>query len=108
MSAEDVKREAGFVLEQEAGKPGELPRIDFSTFVLSLGASALMHLGLAPDPSGEGQTAEPNLPLARQAIDTLDMIEEKTRGNLDEDEAKLVQSVLYELRMNFVRIEKER
>jgi hypothetical protein len=108
MSSDDPKGGPGFVLGREDRKPEELPRIDFSTFALSLGASALMHLGLAPDPSGsEGQAAEVNLPLARQAIDTLEMIEEKTRGNLDEDEAKLLQSLLYELRMDFVRVEKE-
>ena len=47
-----------------------------------------------------------NLPLARQTIDTLEMLEEKTRGNLDEQEAKLLESVLYELRMDFVRAER--
>ena len=50
--------------------------------------------------------SEPNLPLAHQTIDTLEMIEEKTRGNLTEDEAKLLQSVLYELRMGFVRAQR--
>ena len=49
-----------------------------------------------------GEAAEPNLPLARQTIDSLEMLETKTRGNLDEDEAKLIQSVLYELHMEFV------
>ena len=97
----------GFVLGKGSGGPDELPRIDFSTFVLSLGASALLHLGLTPDPSQEGGAkAAVDLPLARQAIDTLEMLEEKTRGNLDEEEAKLMQSVLYELRMHFVRVEK--
>jgi hypothetical protein len=108
MSRDHGKGDAGFVLGEEPRRPDELPRIDFSTFALSLGASALLHLGLAPDPSGEGKGGgEVNLPLARQAIDTLEMIQEKTRGNLDEDEAKLLQSLLYELRMNFVRVESE-
>lgn len=97
----------GFVLGTSDGSPNDLPRIDFSTFVLSLGASALLHLGLTPDPSQQGgETGPVDLPLARQAIDTLEMIEEKTRGNLDEEESKLMQSVLYELRMHFVRVEK--
>jgi hypothetical protein len=96
----------GFVLGESRDGTRELPRIDFSTFALSLGASALLHLGLTPDPSKEGGQAAPvDLALARQAIDTLEMIEEKTRGNLDEEEAKLMQSVLYELRMHFVRVE---
>jgi len=108
MSSGEPKSGPGFVLGQDDRRASELPRIDFSTFVLSLGASALMHLGLTPDPSGEaGRPGESDLPLARQAIDTLEMIQEKTRGNLEEDESKLLQSLLYELRMQFVRIEKE-
>jgi hypothetical protein len=106
MSGDDPKGDTGFVLGPDDGPSGELPRIDFSTFVLSLAASALMHLGLAPGPSGEPGDADVNLPLARQAIDTLEMIEEKTRGNLDEEESKLLQSLLYQLRMDFVRVEK--
>jgi hypothetical protein len=97
--------ERGFTLEdppQEGTGRESLPRVDFSTFVLSLATSALYHMGLGPDPSGE-TTPEKNLPLARQTIDTLEMLEEKTRGNLDEQEAKLLESVLYELRMDFVR-----
>jgi hypothetical protein len=80
----------------------ELPKIDFSTFVLSLATSALYHLGLSPDPSGEA-APKPNLPLARHTIDTIEMLEEKTRGNLDEEEAKLIKSVLYQLHMGFVQ-----
>ena len=108
MSADESSSGPGFVLgESGESRNNELPRIDFSTFVLSLGASALLHLGLTPDPSQEGgEVGRVDLPLARQAIDTLEMIEEKTRGNLDEEESKLIQSVLYELRMHFVRVEK--
>jgi hypothetical protein len=90
-------------------RPEDLPKIDVSTFVLSLAASGLLHLGRTP-PMGGGD-AEPmpvDLPLARQSIDTLEMIGEKTRGNLDEEETKLLQSVLYELRMEYVRVERER
>jgi hypothetical protein len=96
----------GFTLrgdpQADAAEKKELPKIDFSTFVLSLATSALYHLGLSSDPSG-GSSPEPNLPLARQTIDTLEMLEEKTRGNLDEEEAKLIKSVLYELHMGFVQ-----
>lgn len=79
----------------------ELPRIDFATFCLSLSTSALYHMGAVKHPE-TGETSEPNLPLARQTIDTLEMLEEKTRGNLEEEERKLLQSLLYELRMQFV------
>ncbi len=109
----DAKEERGFTLADPPDvAPGRLPSIDLSTFVLSLGASAMLHLGLAPGPvaaeaaDGERPAPEKNLPLARQTIDTLEMIQLKTRGNLDDDETKLIQSVLYELRMEFVRAER--
>ena len=78
-----------------------LPGIDFSTLVLSLATSAMVHLGLVPE--SDGGPIEKNLPLAHQTIDTLEMLQEKTRGNLTDDETKLLQSVLYELRMSFVK-----
>jgi hypothetical protein len=78
-----------------------LAKLDFSTFVLSLSTSAFYHLGLVPDPES-GASASPNLALARQTIDTLEILQEKTRGNLDADEAHLLESLLYELRMRFV------
>ena len=99
----------GFTLrdDSQAGESEEkdLPKIDFSTFVLSLATSALYHLGLSSDPSGESPP-KPNLPLARQAIDTIEMLEKKTEGNLDEEEAKLIKSVLYELHMGFVQAQR--
>jgi len=100
--------ERGFTLEDPPRQGAEresLLSVDFSTFVLSLATSALYHMGLGPDPSGE-TAPEKNLPLARQTIDTLEMLEEKTRGNLDDQEAKLLESILYELRMDFVRAER--
>ncbi len=87
-------------------RPGDaeraLPQIDFSTLVLSLATSAMVHMGLVPDSEG-GAIPEKNLSLAHQTIDTLDMLQNKTRGNLSEDETKLLQSVLYELRMGYVK-----
>ncbi len=89
-----------------AGTPSDndLPAIDFSTFVLSLSTTALYQMGLVPDPE-TGRTADPDHTIARQTIDTLEMLREKTRGNLDEDETKLFDSLLYELRMRFVELE---
>ena len=86
--------------------PDELPRVDFSTFVLSLGTSALYHLGVVPHPETGEKLEPPELVLARNTIDTLEMLEEKTRGNLAEAERELVESLLYELRMRFVEAEK--
>ena len=83
------------------GDGGELPKVDFSTFVLSLGTTALYQLGAVPDPAS-GETVEADPLVAQQTIDTLEMIRDKTRGNLDEEERKLIDSLLYELRMRFV------
>ncbi len=88
--------------------PGEgespLPQVDFASFVLSLGTSALYHLGLIGDPQTGKLVAKPDRVLARQTIDTLAMLETKTRGNLDPEEAKLLDGLLYELRMHYVEI----
>jgi hypothetical protein len=95
---------------EEGSKTGdksnlELPRIDFSTFVVSLSTSALYSLGLAANPE-TGQVEAPNLELARQAIDTLELLQEKTRGNLDAEEYKLLESLLYDLHLRFVESRK--
>ncbi len=85
----------------EAGAGADsLPTLDFTTFILSLSHSALMHLGEAPHP--ETQRVEPNLPLAKQNIDLLGILEEKTRGNISGDEERLLAQVLFDLRMRFV------
>jgi hypothetical protein len=74
--------------------------VDFTTFVLSLGSSALVHLGDMSHPEA-GHTAE-NLLLARQTIDILAMLEEKTRGNLTAEEARFLRDLLADLRLRFV------
>jgi Domain of unknown function (DUF1844) len=81
-----------------------LPKIDFSTFVLSINSSALVQLGLIEDP-GSGQKTK-NLPLAKQTVDLLAMLEEKTRGNLTSDEENILKNILYELRMLYVKEKK--
>jgi hypothetical protein len=81
-----------------------LPHFDFTTFILSLSHSALMHLGEAPHP--ETGEIEKNLPLARQTIDLVGMLEEKTRGNLSGEEERLVAQILFDLRMRFVELSK--
>jgi uncharacterized protein YjaG (DUF416 family) len=83
----------------------ELPEIDFSNFVLSLAATAMVQLGMVPDPE-TGETVELNLPIAQHTIDTIAMLRAKTHGNLDEEEDKLLDSMLYELRMRFVEAAK--
>ena len=80
--------------------PEGAPTIVFHTFVLSLGSSALMHLGELEQP-GAGAT-EKDLPLAKHTIDILAMLQGKTRGNLTPEEDKLLDSLLYDLRLRFV------
>ncbi|NPA49866.1 MAG: DUF1844 domain-containing protein [Thermodesulfobacteria bacterium] len=79
----------------------ELPPVTFSMFILSLNTSALVHLGQIPDP--QTNEKKKDLALARQTIDILDMLREKTRGNLTKEEEKLLESILYELRLLYLK-----
>jgi hypothetical protein len=81
-----------------------LPAVDFHTFVLSLGSSALLHLGELEHP--DVGAPQKDLPLAKHTIDILVMLEEKTRGNLTAAEEKLIGSLLYDLRLRFVEAQK--
>jgi hypothetical protein len=74
--------------------------VSFSNFVVSLASSALVHLGEYPDP-GSGEPAV-NLALARHTIDVLGILESKTKGNLDDEEDKLLTALLHELRTKFI------
>ena len=108
MSADDKDRTG---TEGEAGQKksgcgcrgGErpmMPQVTFSTFILSLSSSAMVHLGEVPEPE-TGQVAE-NLPLAKHTIDVLAMLKDKTQACLDEDEKRLIEGLLYELRMHYI------
>jgi len=78
-----------------------LPEINFSTFIVSLSTEVLFHLGeLAHPISGE---TKKDLPLAKHVIDTLAMLKEKTQGNLTDNEQKLLEGMLYDLRMAYIR-----
>jgi hypothetical protein len=85
---------------EQASDADPLPTIDFATFILSLSHSALMHLGEAPHP--DTNKVEANLPLAKQNIDLLGLLDEKTKGNLTGDEERLLAQVLFDLRMRYV------
>ena len=94
---EESASESGAADDQQAQVPME---IDFSTFILSLTSSAFYHLGDMADPTtGKKET---NLPAVRQTIDMLGMLKDKTKGNLTEDEAKLLEQLIYELQMKYV------
>jgi Domain of unknown function (DUF1844) len=89
----------------EASSAGpNLPAVDFHTFVLSLGSSALLHLGELEHP--DVGAPQKDLPLAKHTIDILVMLEEKTRGNLTPAEEKLIASLLYDLRLRYVEAQK--
>jgi len=85
--------------EETEGPP--LPEINFSSLILSLSSSALLHIGEIADP----RTGEKNkdLPLAKHSIDTIAMLKEKSKGNLTEEETKLLESVLTDLRWRYVK-----
>jgi Domain of unknown function (DUF1844) len=89
----------------EGKSRGRLPPVDFPTFVLSLGSSALMHLGEAPHP-GSGETAT-DLEMAKHTIDILSMLEQKTKGNLNASEAQLMENLLFDLRLRYVEAAKK-
>ena len=83
----------------------KLPPINFSTFVLSLHSSSLIAMGVMPDPYSNQTTKE--LELAKQNIDLLSMLEEKTKGNLTKEENDLIKNVLYDLRMKYVEMKNQ-
>ena len=85
--------------KQEPQAP--LPEINFATFIFSLNASALLHLGVMEDPA-TGKKVK-NLPVGKQTIDILGMIEEKTKGNLSKEEENLLKHILYDLRIIYVK-----
>ncbi len=87
--------------QEEERTDYQLPEINFATFIFSLNHSVLVHLGVMDDPS-TGEKVK-NLPLAKQTIDILGMLEEKTKGNLTEDEEKMLKNILYDLRMIYIK-----
>jgi hypothetical protein len=93
--AEEAPRKDTFTQE------GPLPEIDFAHFILSLSTSVLIQLGEVQDPFTQ-KTAK-DLPLAKQTIDLIGMLKEKTKGNLTPEEGKLIESILYDLRMRYVK-----
>ncbi|HEV8324887.1 MAG TPA: DUF1844 domain-containing protein [Myxococcota bacterium] len=99
--APGAKAAAGARRAKDAA-PGHrtLAPIDFGTLILSLGTSALIHMGEAGEPGEEAP--RPNLTLAQQSIDLLAVLQDKTKGNLTPEEEELLRSLLYDLRMKFV------
>ena len=82
------------------------PSVSFAHFILSLGTTAAIHFGDLPDPA-TGETGETNLLAASQMIELIAMLQEKTRGNLEPAESKLLEDLLYDLRMRFVQAQQQ-
>lgn len=95
---EDAKEKT---CEEKAEEEAFTTVLNFSTFILSLTTSALVGLGELPDPVTKEKVV--NLPLAQQTISIIEILKEKTTGNLSDDEEQLVSSVLYDLRMKYVK-----
>jgi hypothetical protein len=91
-------------MPNEENSSKDIPEIDFLTFTLSLASSAQVHLGMIPNPATGKQ--EKNLELAKQTIDILDMLKDKTKGNLSKDEERLLEGLLYDLKMKYVELNK--
>ena len=96
---ETKAQETASAEKQEA--EAQLPEINFPTFIISLNASALVNLGAIEDPAS-GKKVK-NLLIAKQTIDILNMLEEKTRGNLTEEEEQILKNILYDLRIIYVK-----
>jgi hypothetical protein len=78
-----------------------LPEINFASFIFSLSTTAMYHFGDFPDPVTK--ESQRNLPAAKQTIDILSILKTKTEGNLDEQEKQMMDGILYELRMRFIK-----
>ena len=77
-----------------------MPQVTFQAFVMSLNTSVLYHLGEIPDPAGNRAQ---DLDLARHGIDTLCLIEEKTKGNLEDEEERMLKDILCDVKLRFVK-----
>ncbi|MCK9197689.1 MAG: DUF1844 domain-containing protein [Syntrophales bacterium] len=86
---------------EDEAMDGYLPEVNFMNFVMSLSTTAMFHFGDFPDPAS-GKDAK-NIAAAKHTIDTIGMLKAKTEGNLDDNEKTLIDAVLFELRMRYVK-----
>jgi hypothetical protein len=87
--------------QEEKAKRPPLPEVNFNSLVFSLSSSAFFHLGEIADP--QTGKKEKDLPLAKHAIDTIDLLKQKTAGNLTEDEQKFINAILDDLKLRYVK-----
>ncbi|PIU40446.1 MAG: hypothetical protein COT00_01605 [Candidatus Omnitrophica bacterium CG07_land_8_20_14_0_80_50_8] len=93
------------VKSSDESEPANGPALEpsFSSLITSLGVQAFMALGEFPDSTATGQTPTVNLVQAKSLIDVLEILSEKTKGNLTKEEAAMLQEMLYGLQMKFVK-----
>ncbi|HUI68093.1 MAG TPA: DUF1844 domain-containing protein [Nitrospirota bacterium] len=94
----NAERATGSSSEQKQTEP--IPDLDFSAFILTLAATAQVSLGSLPNP--QTRQSEQDLPAAKQMIDILGLLKDKTKGNLSQDEQALLDSALFNLRMQYI------
>jgi len=85
---------------------GAAPEIDFTTLIMSFASASMIGLGMVPDPAMG--TTQKNLVIAQQNIDIITLLKEKTRGNLTQEEDRLIDQILYELRMYYIEALKDK
>ncbi len=78
-----------------------MPEVTFPAFIMSLNTSVLYHLGEIGDPATGKK--EPEFELAKHGIDTLVLLEEKTKGNLTKEEGELLKNILYDVKLRYVK-----
>lgn len=108
--SEFTRGEAGRSQEKDPAPPSSakeqaMPEIDFNSFILSFSSSAMMNMGVIPNPMT--REIEKDLPMAKQTIDILAMLEKKTQGNRTSEEDRFLSAILYDLRMKFVEESKK-
>jgi hypothetical protein len=103
----DVESECGCGEGKVPTRDGRcvMPEVTFPALVMSLNTSALYHLGEIAEPKTGKRVVEPDL--ARHAIDTLVLLQNKTKGNLDPEEEELLKNILYDIKLRFVRVVKK-
>jgi hypothetical protein len=104
VAAAEPAAAASATASEKAQEP--LPEINFSTFVISLSTQALMHLGEIADPLSGKVTKD--IPVAKQMIDIIGMLKDKTKGNLNTGEERLTEEILFDLRMKYVEAVKKK
>ena len=100
----EIRAEKGPEAEKQETRRDPLPEVNFNSLIFSLSSSALLHLGEIADPQ-TGEKRE-DLPLAKHSIDIIAMLKEKTKGNLNDEESKFLESILTDLRWRYVKANK--